>query len=131
MHEYNREALVCSSQLKQGLFAITAIDNINHIPSSATASSSFYDTTISIFQKVTSERCKNITLKLNTDINQENFKTLPVYYTNIFPVKRGHRGSQGVKVVRVLFIDSLVLNYLVIRSFRLVKEEASENSDVL
>ena len=108
MHEYNREALVCPSQLKQGLFAITAIDNINHIPSSATASSSFHDTTISVFQKVTSERCKNITLKLNTDISQEIFKTLPVYYTNIFPVKGGHRGSQGAKVLRVLFIDSIV-----------------------
>ena len=28
-------------------------------------------------------------LKLNTDINQEMFKTLPVYYTNIFLVKGG------------------------------------------
>ena len=68
--KYNREALVYPPQLKQGLFTITAIDNIDHIPSSAAASSSFHGTTISIFQQVTSERCKNITLKLNADINQ-------------------------------------------------------------
>ena len=67
--KYNREALVCPPQLKQGLFTITSIDNIDHIPSSATASSSFHGTTISIFQKVTSKRCKDITLKLNTDIS--------------------------------------------------------------
>ena len=85
--KYNREALVCPPQLKQGLFTITSIDNIDHIPSSATASSSFHGTTISVFQNVTSEKCKDITLKLNTDINQEIFKTLPVYYTNIFPIK--------------------------------------------
>ena len=36
-----------------------------------------------------SERYKDITLKLNTDTNQEIFKTLPVYYTNIFTVKVG------------------------------------------
>ena len=70
MHEYNREALLCPPQLKQGLFTITAIDNIDHIPSSATASSSFHGTMISIFQQVTSERCKNITLKLSADMNQ-------------------------------------------------------------
>ena len=50
--KYNKEALVCPPQLKQGLFTITAIDNIDHIPSLATASSSFHGTTISIFQKV-------------------------------------------------------------------------------
>ena len=50
--KYNKEALVCPPQLKQELFTITATDNIDHIPSSATASSSFHGTTISIFQKV-------------------------------------------------------------------------------
>ena len=42
--KYTREALVCPPQLKQGLFTITTIDNINHIPSSATASSLFHGT---------------------------------------------------------------------------------------
>ena len=55
-----------------------------------------------------SESYKNITLKLNTDINQETFKTLTVYYTNISLVKGGHRGSQGAKVLRVLFFDNIV-----------------------
>ena len=87
--KYNREALVCPPQLKQGLFTITAIDYVDHIPSSATASSSFHGFTISVTSKVTSERCKDIIPKLNTDINQEIFKTLPVYYANIFPVKGG------------------------------------------
>ena len=97
LHEYNREALVWPTQLKEGLFTIIAIDNIDHMPSSATAISLFHDTMISIFRKVTSERCTSITLKLNTDINQEIFKTLSVYYTDIFPVNRGHIGLQEQK----------------------------------
>ena len=48
---YNREALECLPKLKQGLFTITAIDNIGHVPSSSTTSFAFYDTSISIFQK--------------------------------------------------------------------------------
>ena len=100
--KYNREALVCPPQLKSGLFTITAMDNIDHIPSSTTASSSFHGTTISIFQKATSKRCKSVTLKLNTDINQEIFKTLPVYYTNTFPVKEGHSEVARSKRVKGL-----------------------------
>ena len=68
---------------------MAAIGNINHIRSSAIASSSFHGTTISIFQKATSERYKNITLKLKTDVYHEIFKTLPVYYTKNLQVKRG------------------------------------------
>ena len=108
LHEYNTETLVCPTQLKEGLFTITAIDNIDHIPSSVTASSSFYHTMISIFRKVTSERCKSITLKINTDINQEILKTLSVYYTDIFPVNGGHIGLQGAKMLKILFIDNIV-----------------------
>ena len=108
LHEYNREALVWPTQLKEGLFTIIAIDNIDHMPSSATAISLFHDTMISIFRKVTSERCTSITLKLNTDINQEIFKTLSVYYTDIFPVNRGHIGLQGAKMLKILFIDNIV-----------------------
>ena len=108
LHEYNREALVWPTQLKEGLFTIIAIDNIDHMPSSATAISLFHDTMISIFRKVTSERCTSITLKLNTDINQEIFKTLSVYYTDIFPVNRGHIGWQGAKMLKILFIDNIV-----------------------
>ena len=108
LHEYNREALVWPTQLKEGLFTIIAIDNIDHMPSSATAISLFHDTMISIFRKVTSERCTSITLKLNTDINQEIFKTLSVYYTDIFPVNRGHIGLQVAKMLKILFIDNIV-----------------------
>ena len=108
--KYNREALVCPPQLKQGLFTITSINNIDHIPSSATASSSFHGTTISVFQNVTSEKCKDITLKLNTDINQEIFKTLPVYYTNIFPVKGGKPKIQLIqKILRYLITMQTIL----------------------
>ena len=70
VREFQEEFQEFPPQLKQGLFTITAIDNIDHIPSSATASSSFHGTMISIFQQVTNERCKNITLKLSADINQ-------------------------------------------------------------
>ena len=61
---------ISANTITQELLNMIAMDNIDHIPSSATASSSFHDTTISIFQKVTTESFKNIMLKLNTDINQ-------------------------------------------------------------
>ena len=37
--KYNREVLVCPPQLKQLLFTKAAVDNIDHIPFSANASS--------------------------------------------------------------------------------------------
>ena len=48
--EYQSNSLVCPVCLKKNVFTTAAIDNLDHSPSSATAESSFHNTTISVFQ---------------------------------------------------------------------------------
>jgi hypothetical protein len=47
--------VVCPSNMRFGLFTTGAIDNIDHNPSSTTASSSFHGTAISLFQHLSEE----------------------------------------------------------------------------
>ena len=54
--------IVCPTNLCQNIFTVAALDNLDHNPTSRTASSSFHGTWISIFQFPTSE---------NTGLNQE------------------------------------------------------------
>ncbi len=46
--QYQANDVVCPSQLRQGLFVVGAVDNIDHDPSSTTSRSSFHGTGISI-----------------------------------------------------------------------------------
>ena len=48
--QYHRDNVVCPPNLRQGLFTTAAIDNIDHNPSSTTATESFHGTGISLFQ---------------------------------------------------------------------------------
>ncbi len=48
--QYQANDVVCPSQLRQGLFVVGAVDNIDHDPSSTTSRSSFHGTGISITQ---------------------------------------------------------------------------------
>ena len=52
---YEREAVVCPSKLRKGLFTTAAVDNIDHNPSSTTSQDSFHGTAISLVQHPTSE----------------------------------------------------------------------------
>lgn len=47
---YEKEQVICPSKLKFGLFTTSAIDNIDHNPSSTTSQGSFHGTGISVFQ---------------------------------------------------------------------------------
>jgi len=47
---FQNEDLVCPSHLRNGLFTVGALDNIDHNPSSTIAQGSFHGTGISIFQ---------------------------------------------------------------------------------
>ena len=47
---FEQDVCVAPVCLRKGIFSIGALDNINHNPSSATATSSFHGTGISIFQ---------------------------------------------------------------------------------
>ena len=46
----NTVALVCPSQLRHGLFTVGALDNLDHNPSSTTATDVFHGTGIRLFQ---------------------------------------------------------------------------------
>lgn len=48
-----KEGVVCPPQLRLGLFTVGAVDNIDHNPSSTTATGSFHGTGISLFQSPT------------------------------------------------------------------------------
>ena len=48
--EYQANDLVCPVDLKKNVFTTAAIDNLDHNPSFGTAESSFYGTTILVFQ---------------------------------------------------------------------------------
>ena len=48
--DLNLDKVVCPPSSKAGTFITVAIDNINHNPSSNTATSSFHGTAISLFQ---------------------------------------------------------------------------------
>ena len=54
--QYHQEQVVCPPNLRQGLFTTAAIDNIDHNPSSTTATHSFHGTGISLFQHPTSQK---------------------------------------------------------------------------
>ena len=48
--KYHEENLVCPQNLREGVFTTAAIDNIDHNPTSTTATDSFHGTSISVFQ---------------------------------------------------------------------------------
>ena len=57
---YNLQGVVCPPTLKDGLFTVAAIDNIDHDPSSSTSQTSFHGTSTSIFSTLKKTRpCRN------------------------------------------------------------------------
>ena len=48
--QYHAEGVICPPSLEKGIFALAAIDNLDHNPLSSTANTAFYGTSISLFQ---------------------------------------------------------------------------------
>lgn len=90
-HHYEIEKAVCPPQLKGGLFNTSAIDNINHNPSSTSAHDSFHGTGISLFQHL-DDNCTGVqsSIAVNTSDTHKDSKRklaqLPDTYTNVPPV---------------------------------------------
>ena len=53
--KFEDENLVCPAKLRKGIFTTSAVDNIDHNPSSNTAKGSFHENGISLFQNVSRE----------------------------------------------------------------------------
>ena len=49
--QYHRDQVVCPPNVRQGLFTTAAVDNMDHNPSTTTATDSFHGTRISLFQQ--------------------------------------------------------------------------------
>lgn len=74
--------LVCPSQLHHGVFTIGALDNLDHNPSSTTATDSFHGTGISLFQYLSSSsEYQNINAILLPASRTQKNHQLPDDYT--------------------------------------------------
>ena len=82
--QFIHDKVVFHPSLKVGAFTTAAIDNIDHNPSSNTATSSFYGTAISLFQHPSLGKGDEKVVP-DFQIKQKKLKKLPSYYTDIKP----------------------------------------------
>ena len=84
--------LFCPNNLNTGIFTVAALDNLDHNPSSTTATSSFHGTVISLFQFPSEQNpgTKQNALTINTNGTPRGSKEslLPSVYTFVPPVGR-------------------------------------------
>ncbi|XP_065669903.1 uncharacterized protein LOC124808522 [Hydra vulgaris] len=84
---YNDNNTVCPPSLIENVFTTAAIDNIDHNPSSSTATKSFHGTSISIFQHAEIDLpVKRYDYDFSEKANNAILE-LPSYYTTIEPTK--------------------------------------------
>lgn len=83
---FEEDNCVCPPNLKKGLFSVAALDNIDHNPSSTTASSSFHGTSISIFQFPTQDKPGDCRPLLTVPPTGNQKHRLPESYGNVPPV---------------------------------------------
>ena len=78
--------VVCPPKLRKGLFCTAAMDNIDHNPSSTSATTSFHGTSISIFQHPTSENRGEVREPICIRNNKvKRVPELPDSYVNVHP----------------------------------------------
>ena len=88
-HQHATKVVVSPESLKDGLLTFVAIDNIDSNPSSTTADSAFYGTSIPTFQYARKDYPdEHFILDFNSNFEHEK-TTLPSFYTNIEPTKDG------------------------------------------
>ena len=83
---FEEDNCVCPANLRTGLFSVAALDNIDHNPSSTTASSSFHGTSISIFQFPTQDKPGDCRPPLRVPPAGNQKHRLPESYANVPPV---------------------------------------------
>ena len=86
INQYVEEGVVCPPELKKGLFTTSAMDNIDHNPTATTAQSSFYGTSVSVFQHPTSGNISETCMPLEVgDGKMKKVPELPESYSNTQP----------------------------------------------
>ena len=87
--KYNSEGFGCPSELQYNLFTTSAIDNVDHNPTSSTAETSYHGTTISVFQHADVPAIpKTFSIEHFTSGRSARLK-LPESYTEIKPTRAG------------------------------------------
>ena len=83
---YQSVNVVCPPYLQKEVFTVSAVDNIDHNPSSTTAQSSFHGTGISMFQN-NEGNMKNVEAPhlLMTEECEKKLSNLPETYTEVQP----------------------------------------------
>ena len=83
---FKKNGCVVPVCLRKGIFSICALDNIDHNPSSTTATSSFHGTGISIFQLPTQSNLGESRLPLKIPPSETGTHSLPDSYAAVPPV---------------------------------------------
>ncbi|CAC5423003.1 unnamed protein product [Mytilus coruscus] len=86
--QYQNDGFVCPSSLREGLFTLAAVDNIDHNPSATSAKSSFHGTGISLFQNTQRDNQGAPRPKIDIDhtTNIRITEELPESYAVVKPV---------------------------------------------
>ena len=85
--KYLHDEVVCPPQLSNAVFTCSAVDNIDHNPSSTTAVDSFHGTAISLVQFPNEDIPVEESIRLSQDSDiKSNIVSLPQNYTEIPPV---------------------------------------------
>ena len=89
------EKVVCPPTIRGNLFTTSAVDNIDHDPSSTTAKHTFHGTSISLLQHKTSQddRVVRNLISIERLSTSKSVHNLPHYYTDVAPVSTGVKGS--------------------------------------
>ena len=96
--EFREENIVCPPSLHKGLYTVAATDNIDHNPSSTTATGSLHGTAISIMQHVTIEN-PGETREIHFHIGPfENEPSLPDDFAIVPAVSLNHADVSVPKV---------------------------------
>ena len=95
---YVEEGVVCPPKLRKGLFCTAAMDNIDHNPSSTSATTSFHGTSISIFQHPTSENRGEVREPICIRNNKvKRVPELPDSYVNVHPASFTQKNPSPTK----------------------------------
>ena len=85
---FEQDQVVCPPKLRNNLFTTTAVDNIDHNPSSTTATDSFHGTGISLFQHSVAynEGVSRDIVAIETTTSSKAIDSLPQSFTTIPPL---------------------------------------------
>ena len=85
---FEQDQVVCPPKLRNNLFTTAAVDNINHNPSSTTATDSFHGTGISLFQHSVAynEGVSRDIVAIETTTSSKAVESLPQSFTTIPPL---------------------------------------------